>query len=133
MKKLLGAVFVTVGLVMVSTTALAHHSGAGEYSNKEWKTISGTVKDFRFINPHPLLLLDVKNDKGIVETWRLQFHAPSRMGRQFGWNSATFKAGDQITIKGHPYFKGLVMTPVYVKFPDGKEEGVYGDVAPNDY
>ena len=120
-------------LVGLSATMAAHHSGAGDYSKQQWKTITGTVKEWRFTNPHPVVWVNVKNEKGVVETWSIQFHAPSKMGRQFGWHRATFKPGDELTVNGHPYYKVLAMFPVYVTMPDGKKLGVAGDVAPNDY
>ena len=116
-----------------ATVVAAHHSGAGDYSKDQWKTITGTVKEWRFTNPHPVVFVDVKNAKGVVETWSIQFHAPSRMGRQFGWHRATFKVGDTLTVNGHPYHKVLAMFPVWVTMPDGKKVGVATDVAPNDY
>jgi len=35
-------------------------------------TLKGTVADFQFINPHTLILFDVKNEKGIVEHWQAE-------------------------------------------------------------
>ena len=124
---------VIVGVFVTSSSILAHHSGAGEWSANEWKTVTGTVKEFRFTNPHPLLVIEVKNDKGQIETWSFQFHAVSKMARMFGWNRGTFKFGQTVTIKGHPYHKSPVMTPIYVTLPDGKQQAVNGSVAPNDY
>jgi len=67
---------VLVGLLAISGPVFAHH-GAARWNTDEWATISGLVKEFDWQNPHPLLLLDVKSDKGAVETWLWNFILPT--------------------------------------------------------
>jgi hypothetical protein len=74
-----------------------------------------------------LLLVDVKNDKGEVETWAVEFHPPNVMSRGVGWNHSTFKPGDQVTINGHPEKKSVPIVngmkslrPVKVTMPGGQ-------------
>ena len=133
MRRLSVVVSMVIGGVLIgSVPTVAHHASGGLYTQEE-KTITGTVKAFRFVNPHPVLLLDVKNGKGVVETWTLQVHAATRMARMFNWNRGTFKFGDTITILGNPAHKGRIFRPIYVTFPDGRKEGVAGSVNPNNY
>ncbi|HEV2523468.1 MAG TPA: DUF6152 family protein [Candidatus Acidoferrales bacterium] len=115
------------GNCLISAPAFAHH-GASRWDVDTWGTISGTVKEFDWQNPHPLLLLDVKNDKGAVETWAVEFHPPNVMSRGLGWNHSTFKQGDQVTIYGHPEKKSVPVVngmkslrPVKVTMPGGQE------------
>lgn len=110
----------------VSNGAYAHH-GASRWDTEAWGTISGTVKRFDWQNPHPLLLLDVKNENGEVETWAVEFHPPNVMSRGVGWSHSTFKPGDQITIYGHPEKKSVPIVngmkslrPVKVTMPGGQ-------------
>ena len=127
MKSRVLAIFpVLVGLLAISGPVFAHH-GAARWNTDEWATISGLVKEFDWQNPHPLLLLDVKNEKGGVETWAVEFHPPNVMARGVGWTHNTFKAGDPVTIYGHPEKKGLPiingmksLRPVKVTFPSGQ-------------
>jgi len=58
------------------------------------------VKEFDWQNPHPLLLLDVKSDKGAVETWAVEFHPPNVMARGVGWTHNTFKPGSRSPFMG---------------------------------
>jgi hypothetical protein len=62
-------------------------------------TVKGTVTDFQFINPHTLILFDVKNDKGVIEHWQAEATSPNHLVRA-GWSKDIIKAGDQITISG---------------------------------
>jgi hypothetical protein len=122
------------GLLTLSSTVLAHHNDAAYFSKDEWKTISGTVKEFRWMNPHPLLIIEVKQGSG-VEEWRIEFHAPSKMARQYGWNRGTFAPGDPVTIYGHPWTKAgsnghYVLAPVKLTHSNGKVDDI--DL-PNDY
>jgi hypothetical protein len=119
------SLFAAAFLLMVVAPLFAHHLATGYYHHDAWATITGTVKEFRYYNPHPLLILDVKDDKGNVDAWRVEFNAPSKMTRQFGWSRETFKPGDHITIYGHPYDGGQkVMAPSKVTGPTGKVDQV---------
>jgi Family of unknown function (DUF6152) len=116
---LLGSCFGSAGVV-------AHH-GASRWDTDAWGTISGTVKRFDWQNPHPLLLVDAKNENGEVETWAVEFHPPNVMSRGVGWNHNTFKPGEQVTIYGHPEKKGVPIVngmksirPVKVTMPTGQ-------------
>jgi DNA/RNA endonuclease YhcR with UshA esterase domain len=87
-----------VALLAVSGSVFAHH-GTANYDMTKPITLKGTVTDFQFINPHTLILFDVKNDKGEVEHWQAEATSPNHLVRS-GWTKNTVKAGDQITITG---------------------------------
>jgi hypothetical protein len=104
--KMTAIVLMIFSSCFVSAGVFAHH-GASRWDTSEWGTIAGMVKEFDWQNPHPLLLLDVKNNKGAVETWAMEFHPPNVMSRGVGWNHNTFKPGDFVTIYGHPEKKSI--------------------------
>lgn len=92
-------VFVLVaGLLAASGSVFAHH-GTANYDMTKALTVKGTVTDFQFINPHTLILFDVKNDKGEVEHWQAEATSPNHLVRA-GWTKNTVKPGDQISISG---------------------------------
>ena len=91
---------VMVGLLMVSGTLFAHHSNS-LYDMEQVTTVTGTVVEFLWNNPHVTILLDAKGASGKVEKWTVELSPPSRLHRT-GWNSAAIKAGDQITVTGNP-------------------------------
>ena len=86
------AIFVVPGLV------LAHHGQAG-YNVTEAVTVSGSVTDFHFVNPHSIVDFDVKDDKGQVQKWQGELTSPNHLIRA-GWTATSLKAGDQVTVTG---------------------------------
>jgi hypothetical protein len=89
----------SVLLIAFSMPALAHH-GATPYDSTKLSTLKGTVSDFQFVNPHVELAVDVKNDKGKIETWIGEANSPNVLSRH-GWNKDIIKKGDQITVIGN--------------------------------
>ena len=84
--------------------AMAHHSGAMFEPTKE-VTLSGTVKEFQFTNPHSWLLVDVKGPDGKVTTWGFEAEGPSSMTRA-GIRLKDFTPGTPVTITGRPMKDG---------------------------
>ncbi|MBI2149560.1 MAG: hypothetical protein HYU27_03000 [Acidobacteria bacterium] len=95
------------GLLLVCWPLAAHH-GTGTYDSTKSVTLSGTVTEFAYTNPHAALYFDVKDAKGKVVNWAIEMNSPGVLTRA-GWNKRTFKAGDQITITVRPAKAG---TPV---------------------
>ena len=89
---------VIVAVIFVPTSLLAHH-GTANYDMTKVTTLKGTVTDFQFINPHTLILFDVKNDQGVVEHWQAEATSPNHLVRA-GWSKDIVKTGDEITISG---------------------------------
>ena len=119
--KVVVALFMTVGLLALSGALFAHHSAAGLFSPDVEKTIRGTVKQWLFVNPHPAIVMEIKNDQGAVETWRIQFPATAGLSRRFGWTRNSIKPGEEVKIHGNPYLNDQkVMFPLVVTLPDGK-------------
>ena len=79
----------------------AHH-GTAAYDTTTTVTISGVVTEFRFVNPHVLILWDAKDESGAVQQWSGERSGPNSMARNAGWNRNTIKPGDQVTITGRP-------------------------------
>jgi tRNA(Ile2) C34 agmatinyltransferase TiaS len=97
--KTLAVAVVAVGLLLSSGPLLAHH-GASAYDNSTMTKLSGTVTDFQFIQPHPLIFLDVKDANGNVQKWFVEMTAPNHLVH-YGWNGHKLHPGDEITVTGH--------------------------------
>lgn len=104
-KGLLLAAMTGASLLVSSGLALAHHGG-GAYDADHPMTMTGTVKEFLFIQPHPLITLEVKNDQGAVTDWSVEMTAPNHLAH-YGWNGKKLKPGDQVTVTGLPARNGL--------------------------
>jgi hypothetical protein len=85
-------------------SAYAHHSMEGFDRDKN-VTLVGTVKQFKWANPHSWIELEVPNDKGAVETWNIEMTAPFVLIRA-GWRATSLKPGDKVTVVGHPQKSG---------------------------
>jgi len=90
------AAFVLLG----SSVAFAHH-GTANYDTNKTITVKGSVTGFQFINPHVIIALDVKDDKGSVVNWQGALTSPNRLVRT-GWTKDSLKPGDIISLSGFP-------------------------------
>ena len=85
-------------------TALAHHSPV-MFDQAQQVTLTGTVREFQWTNPHSYIQLVVKNDQGQDEEWNLEMGAPTYL-YNLGWRPSTVKAGDTLTVTIAPLRKG---------------------------
>lgn len=88
----------------VSTSAFAHHSAA-MFDAAKTLNLSGTVAEWRFVNPHSWLYLVVTDASGKDVVWKLEGGSPSHMARN-GWTFKTLKKGDKVTASFHPRLDG---------------------------
>ena len=86
-------------LVVVSAPMFAHH-GTSAYDTTKLTTVKGTVMDFQFNNPHVVISVETKDDKGKAEMWTSEANSPNVLTRH-GWDRDIIKKGDQITIIGY--------------------------------
>jgi Family of unknown function (DUF6152) len=95
---------IALGLLAVTSPASAHHSFA-PFDLKTEKTVAGTVKQVDWTNPHTWVWVDVPNDQGGVDTWGFEGMSPNYLARR-GWNKATLKPGDKISVAFRPLKDG---------------------------
>ena len=123
MKALLVSVVVTLALVSGAVPLSAHHSWPVNMS--QLVTVKGTVMEFEWANPHPMITLEVRSDDGKVEKWLVGGPAINRMEAN-GWTKTTVKPGDVITGIGYQYANGeKIVRLERVVLADGKELRVY--------
>jgi hypothetical protein len=103
MRYLWTALVGALALVVVAPV-LAHHSPAAFDRSKE-VTLVGTVKEFRWQNPHSFIHLEVPDEQGNVVLWGVELTSPTYLIRS-GWKSNTIKAGDEVTVKVNPVRTG---------------------------
>jgi hypothetical protein len=84
---------------------MAHHSAAMFDAHKV-VTLSGTVKEFQWINPHCFIQLSVPEKNGDVE-WSIEMGSPTQIYRS-GWRPSALQPGDKVTIVIHPVRDGTL-------------------------
>ena len=62
--------FVLVLLVVNQAPAGSHHAFSPVYDAKKTITVDGVVTEFRFVNPHAMMLMEVKDKTGKAVTWQ---------------------------------------------------------------
>ena len=99
--------------------ANAHHSFAVHYDSENTRIIEGVAKSFRFTNPHGILILEVTNDAGEIETWTVETTSPTFMRRR-GWSQDMIKPGDTVRVDGYVSRDGSRLMRIRsVSGPDG--------------
>ena len=93
-----------LAVVAAGVPAQAHHSFAMFDSSKK-VTVSGTVKQFQWTNPHAYIQLVAKNDAGQDVEWSMEMGAPMYLYAR-GWRPSTLKAGQRVTITINPLRNG---------------------------
>ena len=94
-----------VGLALAAAVALhlpaasAHHS-FGKFDMMKLTTLNGTVRDWKWANPHTWLTLTVVKADGSTEDWALVGSSPNMMAR-WGWNATDIHVGDKVSIDVH--------------------------------
>lgn len=111
-------------LVLAAGVAYAHHSAPVFYKVDARTTVSGTVNEFRFTNPHAILKLDVVGENGEKQEWTAETTSPSILRRR-GWSQASFKPGDKVKLEGMPSLDGSYLMRITRAFhEDGTEIGL---------
>ena len=96
--------YTLIGFVCISGSISAHHS-AEMFNRDEIVTLTGTVKEFRYINPHSWLIVDIDNDDGTITTWGFEGEGPQDM-MHGGVQKGDLPPGAKITITGNPMRDG---------------------------
>jgi hypothetical protein len=98
MKRLLILLGAAVGFLMISGASFAHHSLSWA-DNEHPITVSGTVTEFVFANPHSQVWFDNKDKDGNLVHWMIEIGGPPGLHRA-GWTSESIKPGDSLTVTG---------------------------------
>ena len=124
MKASLVPVALALTLVLGAVPLSAHHSWP--VNMERLVTVKGTVMEFAWENPHPMITLEVRTDDGKVEKWLIGGPAINRVEAN-GWTKDTVKPGDMLTGTGYQFSDGQkIIRLERVVFADGKEMRLYG-------
>ena len=123
MKALRVTAFAVLALVAAVMPLSAHHSWP--VAMNRLVTVKGTVIEFVWANPHPMMTLEVETSAG-REKWLIGGPAISRMEAN-GWTKTTVKPGDVITGIGYQFADGQKIVRLErIVLANGKELRLYG-------
>ena len=113
-----------LALALAVLPLAAHHSWP--VSRDQLVTVKGTVIEFMWANPHPMITLEVQTNDGRTEKWQIGGPAINRMESN-GWTRTTVKPGDVITGIGYQFADSQKIVRLErVVLADGKELRLYG-------
>jgi Family of unknown function (DUF6152) len=92
-----------VGVLAIAGAAFAHH-GTANYNTDKSVSVTGTITEFDFVNPHVLVYMNVNQD-GKMTKWQGELTSPNHLARA-GWHTDTLKVGEVITMSGFPAKSG---------------------------
>jgi hypothetical protein len=109
-----------VAAVLFAAPAVAHHAFA-MFDQSKVLYMSGTVKQFEFVNPHAWLHVAIVNDKGNTATWSFEGGSPSQLV-SLGWSQDHPRVGEMIEVGFRPMKDGSRGGQLMsVKFPSGQK------------
>lgn len=92
---------VAAGILAGAAPARAHHSVPVNFDSSKEVTITGTLTEAKWINPHSRFRVNVKQDDGTTVEWLVEMGAANTM-RRAGFAIDKFVVGDTLTIIGWP-------------------------------
>ena len=95
--------FTALALVAIAAPAFAHHGTSGSYDEKKVVTVSGTVKEFRWRNPHSALFVVTRDSTGKELNYAIEMGSPNALSRS-GMVRTDIKVGDKVVVDMHPSF-----------------------------
>jgi hypothetical protein len=118
--KVLMLVVLIAGLLSICSPIFAHHGGAAYDMSKPVVLKDAVVTQFLWINPHPLIKADYKDEKGNVQHWIMEMGS-TPASELIGWTRTSLKPGDVVTLYLWQAKTGLTVGRFNkVVFADGK-------------
>lgn len=114
-------------VLLGAAAAQAHHSFS-MFDMSKTVSFKGTIKELQWTNPHVWIELTVQEKDGPV-TYSFEGAAIAVLKR-VGWTKDSVKAGDIVTVVGHPFRNGRPGGSIdHLILADGRKIGT-GDAIP---
>ena len=97
-------IFLGLALAPTMGDALAHHSHS-MFDHTRTVTISGTVGNISYRNPHVYFWIDAVDENGQAQTWSVEMSNIQNMIRR-GIGGGTFEIGDRVSVTLNPLLNG---------------------------
>jgi hypothetical protein len=90
--------------LIASTPTAGHHSDAG-IDMASSVTLTGTVTEFHWRNPHVYFMVETANGAGAPVIWSIQMGSTITTART-GWTRDYLQPGDRVVVRAHPQVDG---------------------------
>jgi hypothetical protein len=92
---------ICLGVFLAITVAYGHHSVAAGFDLESSTTVTGTITEMEWINPHARMFFDVEGPDGEVESWTAWFTSANILFRR-GWRADDLPVGEMVSVSGFP-------------------------------
>ena len=99
-------------------TGNSHHAFAGIYDSSRVVTVTGEVTQFKWVNPHVLLYMDVTDGSGKVANWTIELAGVLNL-KEVGWTRDSVKPKEHVTVTGNPTHAADLPRLAFVKLVKG--------------
>jgi len=108
-----------VGVVslLIAQPGFGHHSGE-MFEREKTVTLNGVVTEFRYINPHSWLMVDIENEDGSITTWGFEAEGPQDL-MHGGVRKSDLPPGARVTVTARP-------------MRDGRPAGIWSTIVKED-
>jgi len=91
------------GGVAAGISSVAAHHSTTMFDHSKTLTISGTVVELRWVNPHVSLSIDgTLKDSGEAGVWVMEMTSPGNLVRAGGWSRSSVKVGEKVQVDFSP-------------------------------
>jgi hypothetical protein len=108
MRATIGIAVLGLGLLYSGAQIAAHHAFSSEYDEEKVVTLTGTVTQVEWTNPHARFFIDVVDENKKVTNWSFELASPNSLTRS-GWGRQTLSVGDTVTVTGFASLSGKSM------------------------
>ena len=103
-------------LIALSIPAAAHHSQAYYFDTSKAITLEGEILRVEWVNPHILVFMQSKNEKGEMETWTIEGSSPNNALRRVGLKER-LQPGIVVSVRVHPPRNPLFLNDALTVLP----------------
>jgi hypothetical protein len=95
------ALAVVAAGALLGSRLSAHHAITGLFDERRNIEITGVLTNFRFVEPHGLISVEITNRHGDIEVWSAETNGPALLERR-GWTRDSLRVGEAVKVEGYP-------------------------------
>jgi hypothetical protein len=92
---------IVTALLVVVTTASAHHSFGATYELSTQLKLDGKIAQFVYRNPHSFVHIEAPDAAGVQQRWAVEWGGTAQLANA-GVQRDTLKIGDHVLVTGRP-------------------------------